>query len=193
MLRNIAYGQGPHFLSQEARQKLSVFSSRPRPAGFSEKIKRAQKERWDSMTPERRAEMRGILKRAAAQIPREIRQAIGLKGAEWQRDNWTAEDRAKRSAKISATLKANPEAQSEAGKKAARIIRHKYPGHQKKLTAAAQKFWQELKADPERYRAHVLALGEKISAAKKTRPDSWPNRDQTTGRFLPGAVKAVRE
>lgn len=178
-LRNIAYGQGPHFLSEAARAKLSGPKG-PRGPEVSERMSVAQKLRWSRYTPEKREAVQAALKRGQKKVPKEVRECIGRMGAERQREIWTPEQRRARAAKISATLRANPEPCSAGGKKA---VSNQPPDHMQRMNEGVQEFWSELRADPERYREYLKNRGASISKAKKAAPDSWPERDAATGRF----------
>jgi len=166
VLRNLAYGQGPHFLSAEARAKLAVLSARPKAPEVGRKIAQAQRERWAAMGASERDEMRVKFRNASKKIDPAKRSAIGRKSAIEGWNKWTPQERAIINAKISRTARANPEANRSAGRKSIEMKRAKNPNFMDDLRGGVQRFWSDLRKDPVRLAEYLAKRGQAISIGK---------------------------
>jgi hypothetical protein len=135
-LRNIYYGQGPHFMSEASRMKLSL-AFRGRPVTWGDKISAAQKGIKKNWSPLGRARV----------------MATQFKQGENTWDRLTDDQKE--------SLRQRAREQWKDPAKAARMMNLRLgsawrtPDEQRQVTAKIKEWWRRLRADPERYREHI--------------------------------------
>lgn len=182
-LRNISYGQGPHFLPESSRKKIAL-AFIGRPVTWGDKIRAAQKGipknwsaegltkvkknqfkkgtcNWDSLSEEQKRSIRKVSSDNWKDPVKAGRMAKGLQVGSAHR---SAEERKRIGKKIRESQLARPdEDRAATGRPGGRAMHAAHPG----LTSRAiKKFWEDLRKDPERYREYIDRRAASIAAAK---------------------------
>lgn len=181
-LRNIYFGQGPHYLSAEHRAKLAE-AFRGRPVTWGAKISATQKgvkkdwspegrervrstqfskghSRWESLSAEAKERHRLKAREQWDDPERRKRMTPPPEARRW--DRLSEEQRRARAAKQSASLRANPNLKAIVARGAAALLAKDPDNMKRKVT----KFWEELRKDPVRYREWIDRRAKAIAEAK---------------------------
>jgi hypothetical protein len=182
-LRNINYGQGPHYCSEETRKKLSEkFTGRP--VTWADKISATQKGVKKNWSPEGE-------ERIKATRFKKGRNSFALLSPERQeqrrekyKEVWRDPERAKRmaSGRINdAWSKLSPDRQSEISEFNRQKIKNQvglaklggeasqYKKDPKIASRNATLFWEDLRKDPVRYREYIDRRAESIRVAREAK------------------------
>lgn len=168
-LRNINYGQGPHFLSPEAKQKLSIrLTGVPKSAETRRKMSEAQKGRPKNWSRSGYARVRKSQFKPGRTWTPEQKAVIVAKAIERAKFPETA------AILMAGRLKAlDPEVRERAGKSISAALK-KHPRRTRRIALNASKaavskvkqFWAELCKDPKRYQQFIQEREAKRCAAR---------------------------